>query len=149
MRDAETNCLQATHDQVVIAKPITKFAHRVTQAEEIPRLVAYAFRVSVAGAPGRQFSLLWETFPLICLGPVLIDFPIDILFSPVHQSRISWGSITSPLPYPPGPHPEAVSEAISLLNSAKRPTIIVGTGAGSQKVSLLPIQSSKNVYAPY
>ena len=31
---------------------MTKFAHRVTQAEEIPRLVAHAFRMSIAGAPG-------------------------------------------------------------------------------------------------
>jgi thiamine pyrophosphate-dependent acetolactate synthase large subunit-like protein len=73
---------------------------------------------------------------LISSGPVLIDFPIDILFSPVHQSRISWGAITSSLPYQPAPNPEAVAEAISLLQSAKRPAIIVGTGARSTEVSL-------------
>lgn len=28
LRDAETNCLQGFHDQVVLAKPVTKFAHR-------------------------------------------------------------------------------------------------------------------------
>jgi thiamine pyrophosphate-dependent acetolactate synthase large subunit-like protein len=52
LRDAETNSLQDAHDQVVIARSITKFAHRVSQVEEIPRLVAHAFRVSVSGAPG-------------------------------------------------------------------------------------------------
>ncbi|KAG0651940.1 Benzaldehyde lyase [Hyphodiscus hymeniophilus] len=75
------------------------FAHRVTGAEEIPRLITYTFRVSIAGAPG----------------PVLIDFPIDDLFSPVHRSRISWGTITSPLPYPPGPHQDTILKALSLL----------------------------------
>lgn len=28
LRDAETNALQGFHDQVVLAKPVTKFAHR-------------------------------------------------------------------------------------------------------------------------
>jgi glyoxylate carboligase len=61
LRDAESNCLQGMHDQVVVAKNITKFAHRVAQAEEIPRLVAHAFRVSVAGAPGMH-----NVIPSIC-----------------------------------------------------------------------------------
>lgn len=52
LRDAETNCLQGFLDQVVVAKPMTKFAHRVMEAEEIPRLVAHAYRVAISGAPG-------------------------------------------------------------------------------------------------
>lgn len=52
LRDAEINCLQGFLDQVIIAKPLTKFAHRVVQVEEIPRLVAHAYRVAIAGAPG-------------------------------------------------------------------------------------------------
>lgn len=31
LRDAETNALQGFHDQVVLAKPVTKFAHRSKQ----------------------------------------------------------------------------------------------------------------------
>lgn len=54
LRDAETNCLQGFHDQVVLAKPVTKFAHRCTVVEEIPRLVAHAWRTAVAGAPGKS-----------------------------------------------------------------------------------------------
>jgi thiamine pyrophosphate-dependent acetolactate synthase large subunit-like protein len=68
------------------------------------------------------------------LGPVLIDFPIDILFRPVLQNRIAWGSISSPLPRPPGPDAEGVSEAVALWKEAKRPAIIVSTGARSPKV---------------
>jgi hypothetical protein len=52
LRDAETNCLQGSLDQVVVATPMTKFAHRIVQAEEIPRLVAHAHRVACTGAPG-------------------------------------------------------------------------------------------------
>ena len=62
LRDAETNCLQGIHDQLVISKPITKFAHRITQVEEIPRLVAHAFRVAVVGAPGIARILLHHAY---------------------------------------------------------------------------------------
>ncbi|KAK5070158.1 hypothetical protein LTR64_001995 [Lithohypha guttulata] len=113
LRDAETNCLQGFHDQVVLAKPITKFAHRVTNVEEIPRIVSYAWRTAVAGAPG----------------PVLIDFPIDILFSPPRLESIAWGAINRPLPYAPAPAPEAVDEALQLWTQAKRPVLLTGTGA--------------------
>ncbi|KMU73665.1 hypothetical protein CISG_03715 [Coccidioides immitis RMSCC 3703] len=44
LRDAENNSLQGSIDQVVVAKPLTKFAHRITHAEDIPRLVSHAFR---------------------------------------------------------------------------------------------------------
>ncbi|KAF7528041.1 hypothetical protein G7054_g10293 [Neopestalotiopsis clavispora] len=111
-RDAETNVLQGFHDQVVLARPMTKFAHRIVDVEEIPRLVSHAFRTATSGAPG----------------PVLIDFPIEILFSPVQKSRISWGSLLSPLPYPAGPHPEAIAKTVALLRESKRPIIVTGTG---------------------
>lgn len=58
-----------------------------------------------------------------------MDFPIDVLFSPVHRPLISWGSITSPLAYAPGPHAEAVETAAQMLKAAVRPAILIGTGA--------------------
>ncbi|KAE8443697.1 hypothetical protein EG329_001469 [Mollisiaceae sp. DMI_Dod_QoI] len=120
LRDAETNCLQGFLDQVVVSKPLTKFSHRVTHPEEIPRLVSYAYRTANSGTPG----------------PVLLDFPIEILFSPVRQDRISWGSICSPPAYPPAPNPQAITEALKLWRAARNPAIIVSTGcrsAGARK----------------
>ncbi|KAK2741218.1 hypothetical protein FQN57_005680 [Myotisia sp. PD_48] len=117
LSDLENNSLQGSIDQVVVSTPLTKFAHRICHPEDIPRIVSKAFRTAISGPPG----------------PVLLDFPIDVLFSPVHTSRISWGSITSPLPYLPGPHSEAVKEAVNLLREAKRPVIITGTGARAEK----------------
>lgn len=81
--------------------------------EEIPRIVAHGFRVAMSGAPG----------------PVLIDFPIDVLFSPPIYSRISWGSINRPLPYFPAPDPQALLDVTELWSKAERPAIITGTGA--------------------
>lgn len=52
LRDAETNTLQGFHQQDIIAKPLTKFAHRCMNVEEIPRIVAHAWRTAISGAPG-------------------------------------------------------------------------------------------------
>ncbi|CCF44473.1 benzaldehyde lyase [Colletotrichum higginsianum] len=101
------------HDQVVLARPVTKFAHRVTSADEIPRVVSLAWRATTAGAPG----------------PVLVDFPIDVLFTPVRAGSIAWGSVTAPPVSYPAPDPGAVDETVRLWREAKRPVIIVSTGA--------------------
>ena len=59
--DAETNTLQAGLDQVAVVTPITKWAHRITIAQDIPRLVAEAIRLATSGPTG----------------PVLLDLPAD------------------------------------------------------------------------
>ncbi|KAG8162199.1 hypothetical protein KVR01_007964 [Diaporthe batatas] len=99
-RDAELNVLQGFHDQVVVSKPI-------------PRLVSHAFHMATAGPTG----------------PVLIDFPIDVLFSPVDPKRIAWGSVRMKPSYPAAPHPEATQKAVEMISAAKRPVIITGAGA--------------------
>ncbi|KAK5166931.1 uncharacterized protein LTR77_007660 [Saxophila tyrrhenica] len=114
LQDAETNALQGFHDQVVIAKPITKFCHRVTNVEEIPRLVSYGFRAANTGIKG----------------PVLIDLPIDVLFTPPQMSRIAYGAVSVAPAFNPAPDPAAIDTLIEAWNKAKRPVIITGTGAG-------------------
>ncbi|EME88148.1 uncharacterized protein MYCFIDRAFT_48343 [Pseudocercospora fijiensis CIRAD86] len=119
LQDAETNALQGFHDQVIVAKPITKFAHRVTNVEEIPRIVAYAFRSANTGIKG----------------PVLIDFPIDVLFSPPQLERVAFGAVDVPPASLPAPDPAAVDRLLNAWKTAKRPVIITGTGArGTDKV---------------
>ena len=120
LQDAETNALQGFHDQVVVSKPITKFCHRVTNVEEIPRIVAYGFRAANAGIKG----------------PVLIDFPIDILFTPPHMPRIAYGAMSVPPAYNAAPDPAAVDRLLQLWSKAKRPVIITGTGARGTDNSL-------------
>lgn len=128
-RDAQTNPLQGFHDQVVVSQPITKFCTRVTAVEEIPRIVSYAWGVANSGAPG----------------PVLLDFPIDVLFTPPRLSGISWGSVNQPTLFPPSPSPAAVNALVGLWKAAERPVIITGTGAartsqvGSEKSPLLDL----------
>ncbi|KAJ6011518.1 hypothetical protein N7451_002930 [Penicillium sp. IBT 35674x] len=131
IRDTENNSLQGSIDQVVAARPLTKFAHRVIAPEECPRIVSHAMRVAQSSPPG----------------PVLLDFPIDVLFSPIHPKLISWGSITSPPTYPPGPHPAAIDEAARLIRAAKRPVIITGSGAGrlQARESLFKLAETCNI----
>ncbi|KUJ13665.1 acetolactate synthase I/II/III large subunit [Mollisia scopiformis] len=132
LRDAETNCLQGFLDQVVVSKPLTKFSHRVTHPEEIPRLVSHAYRTANSGTPG----------------PVMIDFPIEILFSPVRQESISWGSISSPQAYPPSPSPRAVTEALALWKAAKRPAIVISTGCRGAEASKSLLELAEATQTP-
>lgn len=106
----------------MLAKPLTKFAHRVTNVEEIPRLTAYAFRMAMTGAPG----------------PVLIDFPIDVLFSPP-VTKIAVGSLVMPMVKAPSPDLGDVKTIVGLWRKAKRPVIITGTGARGVGRSLLKV----------
>ena len=103
-----------------MSKPITKFCHRVTNVEEIPRLVAYAFRAANSGIKG----------------PVLIDFPIDILFTPPHMPRIAYGAVSVPPAFNAAPDPAALDPLLHAWNKAKRPVIITGTGARGTDKSL-------------
>lgn len=128
LRDAETNALQGFHDQVVVAKPVTKFAHRVTNVEEIPRIVAYAFRAANTGIKG----------------PVLIDFPIDVLFSPPQIHRISYGAVDVPFVDPPAPNPAALERLAEAWKNAKRPAIITGTGIGGADKEFVQLSEATN-----
>ncbi|KAK5056792.1 hypothetical protein LTR84_012324 [Exophiala bonariae] len=113
LREAETNSLQGFHDQVVLAKPLTKFAHRVTNAEEIPRIVTYAYKTAISGIPG----------------PVVVDFPIDVLFHPPRMSAIAYGSVMHAPAAAPAPDSASLDDLLKLWKAAHRPVIISGTGA--------------------
>lgn len=110
--DAETNTLQAGIDQLAIAAPIAKWAHRITVAQQIPRLVAEAIRLATS-AP---------------TGPVLLDLPMDVL-----GARVDEDSVKIPehvlLEVQAAPPAHAVSEALDLLAAAERPVIMAGAGA--------------------
>jgi acetolactate synthase-1/2/3 large subunit len=112
LRDAETNAIQSGFDQVAVATPITKWAHRVTLTQQLPRLVAQAIRVATS-AP---------------MGPVLLDVPVDVCTAKVDED-------CAPIPdtitldaqrIPPA---RAVEDALRLLGTAARPVIMVGVGA--------------------
>jgi thiamine pyrophosphate-dependent acetolactate synthase large subunit-like protein len=63
-----------------------------------------------------------------------MDLPIDVLFQPIQQARISWGSLGKPFPFRPGPHQEAITASCDLIRAAKRPALVTGSGGQSIEV---------------
>jgi acetolactate synthase I/II/III large subunit len=106
------NMVQADIDNVALARPVTKWAHRITVTADIPRLVAQAIRVATCGPTG----------------PVLLEIPLDVSFGMIDEAL-------APIPRPicvdvaPGPRAGAVDEAVRLLAGARRPVIMAGEGA--------------------
>jgi thiamine pyrophosphate-dependent acetolactate synthase large subunit-like protein len=112
LNQAETNTLQSGLDQVAVVTPITKWAHRITVAQDIPRLVAQAVRLATS-AP---------------TGPVLLDMPMDVLGAQVDESSVAIPENVL-VDSRALPEPRAVDEALKLLASAARPVIMAGAGA--------------------
>ena len=112
LRDDETNTLQAGIDQVAIATPVTKWAHRICAVEHIPRLVAQAIRIATT-APR---------------GPVMLDIPWDILTGQVEEA------VLGPPPSVYRAAGSAIASAelartLDILRTAARPVIVVGSEA--------------------
>ncbi|MFM7831490.1 MAG: thiamine pyrophosphate-binding protein, partial [Planctomycetaceae bacterium] len=61
-------------DVVTMAAPITKWACRITDADQVPAALVQAFDVAVSGRPGA----------------VLLDIPMDVFRSTVHQPLQAW-----------------------------------------------------------
>jgi len=104
----ETNTLQSGIDQVAIATPITKWAHRVTRPELLPRMLARAIRTALA-APR---------------GPVLLDIPWDVLTA--HVPEPDWSSQRLSAQHSAAP-PDTVERVVDLLSAARRPVLLVGS----------------------
>jgi len=101
-------------DQLAIAKPLCKAAFRVLHAEDIGIGIARAIRAAVSGRPGG----------------VYLDLPAK-LFGQVMNADAGAKSLVKVIDPAPAqlPAPDAVTRALDLLKSAKRPLIILGKGA--------------------
>ena len=111
LRETQLNVLQGGFDQVAAAAPVTKWAHRVTNPERVPDLVSLAMRTAYGGRPG----------------PVLLEIPIDVFFTPIDERRA-----TRPTGFRverPAPAPAALQRALDVLRRARRPMLLLGGGA--------------------
>ena len=98
-------------DIIGISTPVTKWNYQITEAHEIPEIIAKAFYIARTGRPG----------------PVLIDITKNAQFEAIEFSYKKCTSIRS---YNPKPllNLEKVAAAADLINNAKRPYIIFGQG---------------------
>jgi oxalyl-CoA decarboxylase len=101
-------------DQLAIARPLCKAAFRVLHAADIGIGVARAIRAAVSGRPGG----------------VYLDLPAK-LFGQVMDAEAGRESLVKVIDAAPAqlPAPAAVKRALDVLQSAKRPLIILGKGA--------------------
>ncbi|GEO41623.1 oxalyl-CoA decarboxylase [Skermanella aerolata] len=101
-------------DQLAIAKPLCKAAFRILHAQDIGIGVARAIRAAVSGRPGG----------------VYLDLPAK-LFSQVLDEVEGKKSLVKVIDPAPAqlPDPSAITRALDVLKSAKRPLIVLGKGA--------------------
>jgi len=98
-------------DIIGISTPVTKWNYQITEAHEIPEIMAKAFYIAKSGRPG----------------PVLIDITKNAQFD---ELDFSYKKCTKIRSYNPRPNLnlDKVAEAAALINSAKKPYIIYGQG---------------------
>ena len=98
-------------DIIGISTPVTKWNYQITQASEIPEIMAKAFYIARSGRPG----------------PVLIDITKN---AQVDEFDFTYKPCTSVRSYNPVPKADAkaLEIAAELINSAKKPYIIFGQG---------------------
>ncbi len=101
-------------DQLAIARPLCKAAFRVLHAEDIGVGIARAIRAAVSGRPGG----------------VYLDLPAKLFPQTIDAGAASKSLIKVVDPAPRQiPAQDAVQRALELLESAKRPLIVLGKGA--------------------
>ncbi len=98
-------------DVVGCTTTITKWNYQITKAEEIPSVFAKAFYIANSGRPG----------------PVVIDITKDAQFDSLEFHYEAQPFIRSYHPYPQ-PSTEALRDAASLINTAKKPFLLAGHG---------------------
>jgi acetolactate synthase I/II/III large subunit len=100
-------------NQIDMIKPVTKWNATCYETKRIPEYLSIAFRQATLGRPG----------------PVFLELPPDILFAEIDEKAIvlppRWKHKTAT-------HPEAaqIQEAARLINTAKQPMFLGGSGIG-------------------
>jgi len=97
-------------DQLASFAPVVKSARRAASVEEIPELLAEAWRMA-------------STPPS---GPVFLEVPVDLLTAEIDLPHVS--SLDGRPGTPPGADPALVAKAARLLAAAERPVVWAGGG---------------------
>src|SRR5215213_5187958 len=103
-------------DIVPMAQPVTKAAWRVREPEEVPRLLARAFRLATSGRPG----------------PVLLDIPMDVQRADIEAGSVEDESEAQEA-CDPAPDEEIWHSLFGQMERAERPLILAGGGLRSAR----------------
>lgn len=117
---ARRGLLHEINDQIVALRSVTKWAARVTRPDEIPSVMAEAFRQLRSGH----------------VRPVAIEVPLDVLESAGEVVAIDRVEAD-----PPAGDPETIERVAAALGTAAQPIIVAGGGVirsgGSEPLRLL------------
>lgn len=98
-------------DQLEIVRPYTKWARSCHDVRRIPEYIATAFRFALRGRPG----------------PVYLEIPYDIM-----ETKIAWRGVAipeKPSCFKPCGDLSSLKKMADMLQAARRPIAIVGSGA--------------------
>ena len=112
-------------------RPMTKMAKTVMSVEEVPSIMAEAWELSQSGRPG----------------PVWVDVPLDIQAAEIPDALALKQVEPSHLEPILKPTNKQIAEVVQLLNVARRPAMIVGSGihnANAERI-FLKVAESLNV----
>ena len=98
-------------DIIGISTPVTKWNCQVTEAADIPKVLAKAFYLARSGRPG----------------PVLVDITKNAQFEEFDFTYEPCEGVRSYNPYPT-PDIKSIEIAAELINAAKKPMIVFGQG---------------------
>lgn len=111
-------------DQRAMLASFIKWAERIPNATAAPRLVAEAFHRMTSGRPGPvALEMCWDTMAQP---------------APVTDGGSQWSAQDVP------PHPAAIANAVALLNEAKCPMIMLGSGAQHAGAEVLALAERLN-----
>jgi acetolactate synthase I/II/III large subunit len=106
--------LQDSNANYLAMQPLSKYIRKVVVADDLPLAVRQAVLAASTGRPG----------------PAVLDLPFQVLIKPT-----SCPAEVLELPEPPGTSDQALERAITMLQSAKSPVILVGGGAQLSQAS--------------
>jgi acetolactate synthase-1/2/3 large subunit len=112
LRDDLKGALQEMN-QIEAVRPMTKWAATCYDIKRIPEYLALAFRNATGGRPG----------------PVMLELPPDILNIKVDESLVPMPSKSNPK-YSVHPDDAELKAAAEIINSAKKPIFLGGSGVG-------------------
>jgi acetolactate synthase-1/2/3 large subunit len=112
LRDDLKGALQEMN-QIEAVRPMTKWAATCYDIKRIPEYLALAFRNATGGRPG----------------PVMIELPPDILNIKVDESLVPMPSKSNPK-YSVHPDDANLKAAADIINNAKKPLFLGGSGVG-------------------
>ncbi len=115
-------------DVVAMMGPITKYAHQMASADNIPSRVREAFRLAEEEKPGATH----------------IELPEDIADESTDERPLARSKARRP-----SADPKSVRQAVEALERARAPVLVIGAGANRTSTSRMLLQFIEKTGIPY